>query len=190
MLNNRELARYDETNKIDLNNLMQINSDAMFNNIVSIDMFKDRYFLAYVVGLGSAYIYPIYYLLTDPASSLNSVNTALRQVGNMVHPISILSITLYTADNVGYRVTDQFKKIIKETSYKIVLEILFIHNLLFFVTSVGWQSLVYDTQLEVRTSCLSNFMVSMCVRGGVLQNEAIVVYFIEVCLRCLGNRIL
>ena len=69
--------------------------------MVSLDAVKKRYFVTYLVGLVCAYVYPISYLLRSPDSSLNSLNRSLLQLSSTEHPLSILTVTLFTADRVA-----------------------------------------------------------------------------------------
>ena len=89
------------TEKLDLSNL-QPAADQPYSlaRLFAVDAFQSKYFLAYVFGLVCYLIPPIRYIVTDKTSTFESFNQAALSISSLLHPLSILCITLFTVDHV------------------------------------------------------------------------------------------
>lgn len=99
----------------------------------------------------------------------------------MLVPLSILAVTLYMADNVVF--FDKFKFVLRTVRFKWVFALFVLHNIIFWLSTLGWSALVYSKIPLFRPSSVSTFVTMVLVRNGLVQAEAIALYFLQSVLR-------
>jgi hypothetical protein len=91
-----------EADALNVSDVAKINSDASFDQVFTLKTLKIRFFVVFGLGLLSAHFPPISYIFTNPDSSFTSLNSVLRDVGKLAHPVVNLALSMYLTENVRF----------------------------------------------------------------------------------------